>query len=154
MRELLHKAMIVAAIVLAAALVFAVLYYGLFPRLSYRKLVMAVTAEDSLESAEIVRGSHITALTDKQCLGVASWLAEYRSENTGISHAAEAGGYELLLDDCTINECILRNIMEKPRNNRGFNYINNSKVQFQSAKMIKLHFRKIKTLGLSEFITN
>ena len=50
-----------------------------------------------MESAEIVRGSHITALTDKQCLGVASWLAEYRSENKGISHADEAGGYELHL---------------------------------------------------------
>ncbi len=97
MREIIRRAIIAAAIVAAAAIVFAVLYYGVFPKVSYRKLVMAVTSEGSITGGEIVRGGHELELTDKQCLAVATWLAEYRSSNGGVSHTDERGGYELRL---------------------------------------------------------
>ena len=88
---------IALAAVAAAALIFLLVYLWILPGASYRQLVVGVTKDNAVASAEIIRDGQSVPLTDKQTLAVASWLAEYRSENNGISHSAERGGYELLL---------------------------------------------------------
>ena len=90
-------AIIVGAVV-ALALVFLLLYNVLFPRVSYRQLVFSVTEDGAVITAEALRQGSSIWLTDKQILAVESWLAEYRSENEGISHADEHSGYELRLN--------------------------------------------------------
>ena len=96
-RELFRRAVIAVAVIAALALIALFLYSWLMPKLSYRRLVFAVTGENSITSAEGVRNGMYTELSEGQCIAVASWLAEYRSDNNGIDHASEFGGYELRL---------------------------------------------------------
>ena len=87
----------IAAGVVVTVLLFLLLYNGLMPRLSYRRLVFAVTADGAVTSAEAERQGIRIPLSDRQILAVESWLAEYRSENEGISHTRERSGYVLTL---------------------------------------------------------
>lgn len=98
MRKHLRQILQGAAIAAACILVFLIVYSWMLPRISYRRLVVDVTSENVYHSARVVHAGDSRELTDKQQLAVASWLAEYRSENKGIKHTADKGPYELWLD--------------------------------------------------------
>lgn len=93
----LRIAVIAAAGIAVLALIFCLLYFWLFPKVAYRRLVFSVIGDGAVNAAEAVTPSGTYPLTYKQTLAVVSWLAEYRSENDGISHASEHEGYELRL---------------------------------------------------------
>lgn len=93
--RLWHSAMLCVGIMLALAIVFCVLYFYVFPRLSYRKLTNSVVSEGSIVSAVVTKGEETFELNDMQKLAIVSWLADYRSENNGIVHTTEREGSKL-----------------------------------------------------------
>ena len=97
MKGKLRIAVTAAAVIAVLAILFCLLYYWLIPKFAYRKLVFSVADDGSVSSAEAVTSSGEYPLSEEQILAVVSWLAEYRSENDGISRASEHEGYELRL---------------------------------------------------------
>lgn len=97
MAKHLRTAGIAVGIIAAVVLLFLLIYTWLLPKLSYRRLVFSVTEEDAIASAEAIRDGKSVEISERQSIAIASWLAEYRSENEGITHTSSKEGAELWL---------------------------------------------------------
>ena len=90
--NLWHRAMLCIGILILITAILAAVYYYVMPRISYRQLTNSVISEGSVASAKVTRGKDEFELNDMQILAVVSWLADYRSDNKGITHASEWEG--------------------------------------------------------------
>ena len=97
MSKVLKRILIGVGAAAVLALIFVFVYYWLMPKLSYRRLVASVTPQGAIITANAEKDGEETWLSDRQILAVISWLAEYRSENNGISHAPAGRGTRLTL---------------------------------------------------------
>ena len=93
--SLWRRGLLCVCILLGVIILLAVVYFYLLPGYSYRRLTNSIISEGSVVSAVADRNGEERELNEMQTLAVISWLADYRSDNAGISHASEWEGWTL-----------------------------------------------------------